>query len=63
MSEVNAAPLFPQPVVFPDVDAAILAREDCPLPADRQPARSGAWQNYMLRTLPPRVSTKSATAS
>jgi hypothetical protein len=59
MSEVNAAPLFPQKLVFQDVDAAVLAREE----HNAAQPRSGAWQTYLQRRLPPRPVTSSQAAS
>jgi hypothetical protein len=52
MRETNAAPLFPRPVVFPDVDAAVLAREEGVAAVSPKGAVSGAWQSYLRRTLP-----------
>jgi len=64
MNEMNAAPLFPQPVVFPDVDPAVLAREDEPVAVGQELEGSGAWQLYLTRTLSPlREKRAVATAS
>ena len=53
MNEMNAAPLFPQALVFPDVDPAVLAREDESVASGQDLEGSGAWQRYLTRTLSP----------
>ncbi len=63
MREINAAPSFSKPVVFPDVDAAVLAREESSPQVVRPQASSGAWTNYLWRTLPPRPTTRSSTSA
>jgi hypothetical protein len=52
MSQVNATPLFPKPVTFPDVDEATLAREENEIQS-RTLMSGGAWRNYLRKTLPP----------
>jgi len=52
MTQLNAAP-FPTPVTFPDVDAAILAREDIAVRSHRTLISGGAWHSYMRKVLPP----------
>ncbi len=54
MTQMNAAPLFPETVIFPDVDAATLAREETVTRSARAfLAGRGAWQDYLRKTLPP----------
>ncbi len=63
MRDINAAPLFPKPVVFPDVDEAVLAREDEAPATHRPPAGVGIWQSYLGRTLGPYGATCAQAAS
>ncbi len=51
MTPEPVAPPFPRPLVFPDVDPAILADEDR---ESRNPRAIGPWQSYLRRVLPPR---------
>ncbi len=54
MSQQDAAPLFPEAVVFPDVDAATLAREEMAALSTRTLLDGRhAWQDYLRKTLPP----------
>ncbi len=53
MSQMNAAPLFPASVVFPDVDAVTLAREEAQAKLSRAVFAGGAWHTYLRKTLPP----------
>ena len=60
---IDAAPLFPDLIVFPDVDDATLAREE---PSART-ARAvllggGTWSAYLTKLLPPRRPGDGVTA-
>ncbi len=64
MSQQDAAPLFPETVIFPDVDAATLAREEATILSARTllDGRS-TWQDYLRKTLPPVPAKGRAPAS
>ena len=51
MCLADLAPRFDTSIVFPDVDAATLARENEKAVAAKEPL--GAWQSYMRKVLPP----------
>lgn len=54
MAKPTLAPAFPQPVVFPDVDAATLAVEDFGFIVARAGTEGvGAWHDYLRKVLPP----------
>ncbi len=53
MAKPDAAPIFPETIVFPDVDAETLAREDWS-PRRRKPERPvDSWSEYLRKVLPP----------
>jgi hypothetical protein len=54
MRPTDAAPTFPQTIRFPDVDAAVLDREDGTLHSTRGiMAAGGSWQEFLRKLLPP----------
>ncbi len=54
MNQQNAAPLFPETIVFPDVDATTLAHEETGYRSARAVLKErGAWQTYLRKFLPP----------
>ena len=60
MNRLNAAPLFPKPVRFQDVDPVILAREELEMRNDPENRRLTqmvpgytSWQSYLSRMLEP----------
>ena len=54
MRPTDTAPIFPQAIRFPDVDAATLAREDGTLHSARGGmATGGSWQDFLRKLLPP----------
>jgi hypothetical protein len=52
MCLADLAPRFDASIVFPDIDAATLARENEKSIAAKEPEQS-AWQSYMRKVLPP----------
>lgn len=53
MNQFNTAPLFPEALVFPDIDAVTLAREETGYRSARgMLAGQGAWQEYLRKFLP-----------
>jgi hypothetical protein len=53
MNQQNAAPRFPDAIVFPDVDAATLSREETGYRTARAMVQDGgAWQDYLRKFLP-----------
>jgi hypothetical protein len=53
MHTTNAAPPFPLPVLFDDVEDAILAQEDITVRTSRTLLSGGAWHMYLRKVLPP----------
>jgi hypothetical protein len=54
MRPTDAAPIFPQAIRFPEVDATTLAREDGTLHSARGiRAAGGSWQDFLRKLLPP----------
>lgn len=54
MHQSDATPVSPEEIVFQDVDAATLAREDAMLnPARAFLGGTGAWHDYLRKVLPP----------
>ncbi len=54
MSQTDAAPCFNASLIFPDVDAATLAREDIGVHLlGTTTMAPDAWRDYLRRVLPP----------
>jgi hypothetical protein len=54
MCPADIAPRFDHAIVFPDVDAATLAREENNPSLTRAiQNQNGAWQDYLRKVLPP----------
>ena len=54
MRPIDAAPTFQKDIVFPDVDAATLAREDGMIVHSRVVmSGTGAWGDYLRKVLAP----------
>jgi len=54
MRPTDAAPIFPQAIRFPDVDAATIAHEDGRLHSARGiMTAGGSWQEFLRKLLPP----------
>lgn len=47
MSQTDITPRFYESIVFPDIDAATLARED-----EKTSTPQGAWETYLRKFLP-----------
>ena len=57
MCQSEITPGFDQSIVFPDIDAATLAREDASVLAREiarhRPTTMSPWQDYLRKVLPP----------
>ena len=51
--QADATPRFDQSIVFPDIDADTLARENEKMMAPAPEAQPDAWQTYLRKVLPP----------
>lgn len=53
MCQADATPRFDQSIVFPDIDADTLARENEKMRAPWPEPQPDAWQSYLRKVLPP----------
>ena len=61
MCQADVTPRFDQSIVFPDIDAATLAREN-EKSASVPDTTGGAWQTYLRKVLPPGSLTRTHSA-